>query len=95
MDMHADVQYLETFRDHAAEQIEKISVTRRSITLTVNGRDAAVVQDMESHRRLLNLAAQASTEEGIRQGLEDLAAGRVVPVQDAFDLLRAEFGIPR
>ena len=95
MDMHADVQNLEAFRDHAAELIETIGVTRRSITLTVNGRDAAVVQDMESHRRLLNLAAQASTEEGIRQGLEDLAAGRVMPAQDAFDLLRAEFGIPR
>ena len=95
MDMHADVQNLEAFLDHAAELIEKISVTRRWITLTVNGRDAAVVLDMESHRRLLNLAAQASTEEGIRQGFEDLAAGRVTPAQDAFDLLRAEFGIPR
>ena len=95
MDMLATTQTLEDFGDHAAELVEQVRRTGRPITLLMGGQAAAVVQGVDEHRRLLNLAARASAEEGIRQGSEDNGAGRVRPAQEAFDLLRAEFGIPR
>jgi hypothetical protein len=61
----------------------------------VDGKAAAIVQDPEAYQRLLDLAAEASAMEGIRQGLEDLKNGRTRPALDVFDELRAEYGIPR
>ena len=93
MDTHATPQKLEAFRDHAADMVEQVRQTRRAITLTMDGQDAAVVLDVEPHRRLRRLAAQASAEEGIRQGLEDIEAGRVRPAQPVFDEFRPSMAL--
>lgn len=52
--------------------------------LTVKGEAALIVQDAEAYQRLLDLAAQAEASEGIRQGLEDLKAGRVRLAREFF-----------
>jgi PHD/YefM family antitoxin component YafN of YafNO toxin-antitoxin module len=69
--------------------------TGRPMVLTVNGKAAAVVRDATAYQRLLDRAAAASATEGIRQGLEDAAAGRTRPAHEAFDGIRATHGIPR
>ena len=43
-----------------------------------------VSQLAEEYQRLLDLAAEASVEEAIRQGREDVAAGRTYPVEEVF-----------
>ena len=95
MDITKDIQPMTSFRNHSAEVLRHIRTTRRPVILTVNGRAAAVLQDAEAYQRLLDLAAEASVAEGIRQGLEDVEAGRTRPAQDVFDEIRAEFNIPR
>ena len=95
MDITKDIQPMTNFRNHSAEFLRHMRLTRRPVVLTVNGRAAAVVQDAESYQLLLDLAAEASVAEGIRQGMEDIAAGRVRPAQEVFDEIRAEFHIPR
>ncbi len=95
MDITKDIQPMTTFRNHSAEILRHLKETGRPVVLTVNGRAAAVVQDAEAYQRLLDLAAEASAEEGIRQGLEDLRAGRGRDAKEVFDELRAELGIPR
>jgi hypothetical protein len=65
------------------------------VVLTVNGKATAVVPDPDSYLHLLDLAAEASAAEGIRQGLEDMKNGRTRPAREAFDELRAEYGVPR
>jgi prevent-host-death family protein len=67
--------------------------TRRPIILTVNGKPEAVVQSAAEYQRLLDLAAQADPEEGLRQGLEDIAKGRTRPAREVFAELREEYGI--
>lgn len=37
----------------------------------------------------------AEAVEGIREGIEDLEAGRVMPANEAFEKLRVEHGLPR
>ena len=95
MDITKDIQPMTNFRNHSAEFLRHMRQTRRPVVLTVNGRAAAVVQDAESYQLLLDLAAEASVAEGIRQGMEDVRAGRTRPAEDVFKELRAEFGIPR
>jgi hypothetical protein len=65
------------------------------VILTMNGKAAAVVQDAEAYPRLLDLAADFSALEGIRQGLENLATGRPHPARMVFTELRAEYDISR
>jgi prevent-host-death family protein len=95
MDITKDIQPMTAFRNHSADFMRHLRETGRPLVLTVNGRAAAVVQDAEAYQHLLDLAAEASAAEGIRQGLEDLAAGRTRPARAAFDALRAKCDIPR
>jgi prevent-host-death family protein len=95
MDITKDIQPMTRFRNHSAEFMEHLKKTGRPLVLTVNGKAAAVVQDAEAYQRLLDLAAEASEAEGIRQGLDDIANGRTRPAKDVFDEIRAEYDIPR
>ena len=61
--------------------MKQLKKTKRPVVLTVNGKTAAVVQDAEAYQRLLDVAARADAEEGIRQGLVDVAQGRTRPAK--------------
>jgi prevent-host-death family protein len=95
MDITKDIQPMTTFRNHSAEFMAHLKLTKRPLILTVNGKAAAVVQDAEAYQHLLDLAAEASAAEGIRQGVEDLAKGRTRPAREMFDEIRKEHDIPR
>jgi len=95
VDITKDIQSMTSFRNRSAEFMEHLKATGRPMVLTVNGRAAAVVQDAEAYQRLLDVVADASAEEGIRQGLDDLADGRTRSAAEVFDEIRAAYGIPR
>ena len=84
-----------TFRNRSSDIMKHLKDTKRPVILTVNGKAAAVVQDAEAYQRLLDLAAEATAAEGIRQGLEDVRSGRTRPARGVFDELRAQYGLPR
>jgi prevent-host-death family protein len=90
-----DIQSLTTFRRRSAKFIRQLKKSKRPVVLTVRGRATAVVQDAESYQRLLDLAARASVEEGIRQGIEDARKGKMRPAEEFFDEFEAEHGVPR
>ena len=84
-----------TFRNQSAEVMRHLKSRKRPDILTVNGKAAAVVQDAEPYQQFIDLAAAASTAEGIRQGLGNLRNGRTRREQGEFNDLRAAHGIPR
>ncbi|MGH9401979.1 MAG: type II toxin-antitoxin system Phd/YefM family antitoxin [Terriglobia bacterium] len=90
-----DIQSLTTFRRRSGDFIKQLKKSKRPVVLTVKGRAAAVVQDAEAYQHLLDLAARADVEEGIRQGLEDAREGRMRPAEEFFADFEAEHGIPR
>jgi hypothetical protein len=47
----------------------------------------------EADQRLLDIAARADAEEGIRQGLEDAKQGKVRPARECFQDFEAKRGI--
>jgi prevent-host-death family protein len=93
IDATQDVQTLSLFREHSAELIAQLKTTHRPMTLTVDGRPEVVVQEAAAYQRLLDLAALADEDEGLRQGLEDIAEGRTRPAREVFAELREEYGI--
>jgi prevent-host-death family protein len=89
-----EVQPLTAFLDTPVELIRQIKATQRPITLTVDGKPEVVVQDAAEYERLLDLAAEANEQEGLRQALDDLAAGRTYPAEEVFAAMRKKHGIP-
>ena len=93
IDSTQDIQPLTTFRNNSVGFLKQLKKTKRPIVLTVNGAPEAVLQDPAAYQRLLDLAALADPEEGLRQGLEDIAKGRTRPAREVFAELREEYGI--
>jgi prevent-host-death family protein len=95
LNITTDIQSLTTFRRSSADFMKHLKKSKRPMVLTVNGKAAAVVQDAEAYQRLLDIAAQADAEEGIRQGLEDARKGRIRPAREFFDEFEAAHGLSR
>lgn len=95
IDITSDIQPLTTFRRASGQFMKQLKKTKRPVVLTVNGKAAAVVQDAEAYQRLLDIAAGADAEEGIRQGLDDVAHGRTRSAKDVFDEIRRKYGVSR
>jgi prevent-host-death family protein len=95
LDITKDIQSLTTFRRRSGDFMKQLKKTKRPVVLTVKGKAAAVVQDAEGYQRLLDIAAHASAEEGIRQGLEDAKEGKARPARDVFRDFEDARGISR
>jgi prevent-host-death family protein len=95
LDITKDIQSLTTFRRRSSDFLKQLKKSQRPVVLTVNGRAAAIVQDAKAYQRLLDLAARADEEEGIRQGLEDVKKGRTRPAREFFAEFEAKHGISR
>jgi prevent-host-death family protein len=95
LDLTKDIQSLTTFRRRSGDFMKQLKKSKRPVVLTVKGKAAAVVQDAEAYQRLLDVAAQANAEEGIRQGLDDAKKGKTRPVREFFDEFEARHGIRR
>jgi prevent-host-death family protein len=95
LDITKDIQSLTTFRRRSGDFLKQLKKSKRPVVLTVKGKAAAIVQDAEAYQRLLDLAASADAEEGVRQGLDDVAQGRTRPAREVFDEIRRKHGIPR
>ncbi len=95
LDITEDIQSLTTFRRRSGDFLKRLKKSKRPVVLTVRGKAAAVVQDAEAYRRLLDIAARVDAGEGIRQGLEDAGKGKIRPAKEFFDEFEAEHGILR
>ena len=93
-DTTQDTQAITTFRRRPSALLQHLKETKRPVLLTVKGRPTAVVQDAEAYQRLLDIAALADANEGIRQGLDDVASGRTQPAREALAKFRHDHDIP-
>ena len=95
LDITSDIQSLTTFRRRSGDFMKQLKKTKRPVVLTVKGKAAAIVQDAAAYQHLLDIAASASAEEGIRQGLDDERKGKLQPIREFFADFEAAHGIPR
>jgi PHD/YefM family antitoxin component YafN of YafNO toxin-antitoxin module len=92
IDITSDIQSLTTFRRASGDFMKQLKKTKRPVVLTINGK-AAAVRDAEAYQRLLDIAARADAEEGIRQGMAEVAQDRTRPAMEFFDEFEAKHGI--
>lgn len=95
LDITKDIQSLTTFRRRSGDFMKQLKKSKRPVVLTVNGKAEAIVQDAEAYQRLVDIAALADAEEGIRQGLDDVARGRTLPAREVFEEIRRKHDIRR
>jgi prevent-host-death family protein len=95
LDITQDIQPLTTFRNNSVKMIKQLKKTGRPIILTVNGKAEAAVLSAAAYQRLLDLASAADEREGLRQGLEDLAASRTYPAEQVFSEIRKKYALQR
>ena len=95
LDITTDIQSLTTFRRSSGDFMKHLRKRKRPMVLTVNGKAAAIVQDAQAYQRLLDIAARADAEEGIRQGLEDTRKGKTRPAGQFFAEFEATHGLSR
>jgi prevent-host-death family protein len=95
LDITKDIQSLTTFRRRSGDFMKLLKRSKRPVVLTVKGKAAAVVQDAAAYQRLLDVAARADANEGIRQGLEDSKKGKTRPARDFFDEFENKLGVRR
>jgi prevent-host-death family protein len=95
LDITRDIQSLTTFRRRSGDFMKQLKKSKRPVVLTVKGKAAAIVQDAEAYQRLLDIAARADAEEGVRQGLRDVKEGKVRSAREFFGEFEAKHGLPR
>jgi len=94
VNLSRDIHPLTDFKRNTGDFISQMKETGKPVVLTINGKAELVVQDAASYQKLLDLAEQAEVIEGIRQGLEDMRAGRTQSVEAAFAIIRDELDLP-
>ena len=93
MDLNRDIQSLTDFKKNTPEFLQQLKETGEPVVLTTNGKAELVVQDATSYQKLLDLAEAAKVVEGIRQGLEDMKAGRTISLDEFKEHARKKHGI--
>jgi prevent-host-death family protein len=93
MNLTRDIHSLTDFKQRTPEFVEQLKETGEPVVLTINGKAALVVQDAKSYQKLLDAAEEARVLEGIRKGLEDMKAGRSIPLGEFKRRVRRKHGI--
>ncbi len=88
-----DAHPLTEFVENAPEFSRRLKETGEPVVLAVEGGIDVVVQDADSYRKLLDELEQARALEGIRQGLEDMRAGRTITLEQFKEHVRTKHGI--
>jgi prevent-host-death family protein len=93
LNISRDIHSLSSFKRNTLEFIEQMKQTGKPIVLTVNGKAELVVQDAQSYQKLLDALERWETIAGIKQGLEDIEAGRTSSLRDFEREMQLHYGI--
>lgn len=85
---------LSDFQRSAKSFLVTLKETQAPMVLTVNGKAAVVVQDAESYQRLMERMELLESLAGIRKSLGEFEQGKSIPLDEAFQQLRDQHGIP-
>ncbi len=93
LNISRDIHSLSSFKRNTLEFIEQMKQTGKPVVLTVNGKAELVVQDAQSYQKLLDALERWETIAGIKQGLEDIEAGRTSSLTEFEQEMRQKYGI--
>ncbi|MGO8897130.1 MAG: type II toxin-antitoxin system Phd/YefM family antitoxin [Isosphaeraceae bacterium] len=88
LDIKSDINSLSNFKRKTPEFLRQLKETGHPVVLTINGKAELVVQDTASYQKLIELAERAERMEAIQASINDMRAGKVVPVEDMLAEMR-------
>jgi len=93
-----DIRSVTDFQRNAKTHITRLRRTKAPMVLTVNGSPSVVVQDANAYQEDMNRLAQLEEERfvaAVNEGIADMKAGRMVPLEEARARMEKKFGIRR
>jgi PHD/YefM family antitoxin component YafN of YafNO toxin-antitoxin module len=93
LDISRDIHSLTDFKKNTSEFVTQLKQTGEPVVLTINGKAELVVQDATAYQKLRQIAEEARVLEGIRQGIEDMHAGRTMSLDEFKEHARTKHGI--
>jgi len=82
LDIKSDINSLSNFKRKTSEFLRQLKETGHPVVLTINGKAELVVQDTASYQKLIELAERVERMEALQASINDMRAGKVVPVED-------------
>jgi prevent-host-death family protein len=78
---------LTNFKRDTARFLKQLRETQGPVVLTINGKAELVVQDAASYQALIERVERLEAVAAVKEGLEDVAAGRTRPAREALEEL--------
>ena len=94
MKITRDIQTVSDLKQNASKLVKQVRDTRHPVVLTLNGRPAAVIQDVDSYEKMAEAADFELTVRALREAIGDIEnGGELIPHDVVFDRIRKKHGI--
>jgi prevent-host-death family protein len=87
LDIVMGIDTLTNFKRDTTRFLKQLRRTKEPVVLTINGKAELVVQDAASYQELMERIERLETIAAVKEGLEDVAAGRTRPAREALEEL--------
>jgi PHD/YefM family antitoxin component YafN of YafNO toxin-antitoxin module len=91
LDVSKDIHSLTEFKTKTPVFLEELREVGRALLLTVNGRAEIAVMGAATFQKVLEAMDTLDALRGIREGLDDVKAGRTRPANEFFAELSKKF----
>jgi PHD/YefM family antitoxin component YafN of YafNO toxin-antitoxin module len=92
LNINRDINSLSNFKRNTPEFIRQLRKTGQPVVLTINGKAELVVQDTASYQKLLEVAERVEELEALREAVEEMKAGKGIPVEELFEEMKHILG---
>jgi prevent-host-death family protein len=93
LDITRDIRTVSEFKRNTSQLLRQLRKTGEPIVLTLNGKAEVVVVDARAYQKLQQALEHWETVEGIREGLEDMRAGRTLSLDEAREEVSGKYGV--
>jgi prevent-host-death family protein len=93
IDITRDIRTLSEFKRNTSDLLRQLRKTGEPIILTLNGKAEVVMLDAHAYQKLQQALEHWETVEGIREGLEDMRAGRTLSLDEARKEAKRKYGV--
>ena len=96
INLESGIDSLTNFKRQTAQFLDRLHATGEPLVLTVNGKAQVVVQDAAAYQKVVEAAARREQEDllaALREGLDDVRAGRTQPARSALTRLAKKYGL--
>jgi prevent-host-death family protein len=94
MNIRRDIQTLSEFKQNASKVVKQVQETKQPVVLTVNGKPAAVVQDVDTFQRMAGDSEYWETVKVLKERIQYIRnGGKLIPAEEVFEKLSKKLGI--